>query len=139
MQKNDRPALQTVRMRSEDTQSNMLTCGNDRHKTEHEKKKKKQPTTHHYRAKGDGLRLTLSRSSQHNLHPTKYGISENNWAIVLPSIHGTVCTAKTMQTRICLELVAQKQDKENNGQKVFVTESQKLIAAYLHSEDHTRC
>lgn len=109
-----------------------------RHKTEHEKKEKKT-TTHHYRAKGDGLRLILSRSSQHNLHPTKYGISENNWAIVLPSIHGTMCTAKTMQTRICLELVAQKQDKENNGQKVFVTESQKLIAAYLHSEDHTRC
>lgn len=49
------------------------------------------------------------------LHPTKYGIKENNWAIVPASMRGTVCTVKTMQTFICLGLVAQKQDGGGNN------------------------
>lgn len=48
--------------------------------------------------------------SQHNSNPTKYGIKGDNRAIVLASMHGTVCTVKTVQTSICLGLVAQKQD-----------------------------
>lgn len=62
-------------------------------------------------------------------------------------MHGTVCTVKTVQTSICLGLVAQKQDGVGGGGRgwggqwlnVFVSVSQKLIAAYLHSRDHTRC
>lgn len=53
-------------------------------------------------------------------------------------MHGTVCTVKTMQTFICLGLVAQKQDGGKQWLNVFVTESQKLIAGYLHSRDHTQ-
>lgn len=77
--------------------------------------------------------------SQHNSNPTKYGIKENNWAIVLVSMHGTVCTVKTTQTSICLGLVAQKQDGGKQWLNVFVSVSQKLIAGYLHSRDNTRC
>lgn len=77
--------------------------------------------------------------SQHNSNPTKYGIKENNRAIVLASMHGTVRAVKTMQTSICSGLVAQKQDGRKQWLNVFVSISQKLIAGYLHSRDHTRC
>lgn len=87
------------------------------------------------RAKPDGTRLTLHHCSQRNFNPTKYGIKDNNRAIVPASIHGTMCTVKTRQTLICFGLVAQKQDRETMAKCLcyWITKADSWLFAFTRS------
>lgn len=110
------------------------------HKTEHEKKKHpKKQILYPCRAKPDGTRLTLCQRSQHNFTSHKIWnkrkqLSDCSRFNAWHRVHG--------QNHANIHLFRVSGTETGRGGKqwlnVFVTESQKLIAGYLHSRDHTQ-
>lgn len=115
-----------------DRENNKATCWHVRtmscHKTE--QKKKTNPK------KPDGTRLTFSHRSQLASHKKIWNKRKTIERLFQLQYMAPCARSKPC---ICLGLVAQKQGRGGKQwPNVFVAEPQKLIAAYLHSRDHTQ-
>lgn len=125
--------------RQEKTQSNMLTGENDRSLSQKNNIKKKK-ILYMYGARPDATSQTLlpvfpTQLKSHKIWNKRGQSSDcsrlNRWH----RVHGQNCA------NIHLFRVSGTETGREGKQwlNVFVSVSQKLIAAYLHSRDHTRC